>query len=150
MASTKQAPTSWIKERAKAGPSLTKDEHLGFNGRLAIFITKKFGTMGTFYVLAIWMIGWMILSVSGFWLFVKDPYPFTFLLFLSNIVQLFSLPILAVGQQALSRASDKQAEQTYKDAEAILTLQEEIYRLIKVNNSLTEEIRDIALKDARL
>jgi hypothetical protein len=48
--------------------------------------------------------------------------PFDFLLFLSNLVQLFALPILAVGQQVLSRASDKQAELTFRDAEAILKL----------------------------
>ncbi len=149
MAFIKHSPQTWIKERARVGPSLTESQHLGFNGRLAVFVTKKFGTMGAFYVLAIWMFGWIILASSGFWLFNKDPYPFTFLLFLSNLVQLFALPILAVGQQALSRASDKQAEQTYKDAEAILTMQDEIYRLIKINNALTEEIRDLTLKNIK-
>lgn len=143
MANTQHTSHPWIEERAKTGPHLTKNQHLGFNGRLAVFITSKFGTMGVFYTLAIWMFGWMIFATAGFWLFGKDPYPFTFLLFLSNLVQLFALPILAVGQQVLSRASDKQAEQTYKDAEAILKLQDEIHRLIKINNALTEEIHAI-------
>jgi hypothetical protein len=52
-----------------------------------------------------------------------------FLLFLSNLVQLWALPVLAVGQQVLSRASDKQALQTYQDAEAVLHLTDEIHRL---------------------
>ncbi len=143
-----QAPHPRIIERAKEGIHLTKDEHAGLNGRLAVFITRKFGTMGAFYVLVIWMFGWMMLATAGFWLFRQDPYPFTFLLFLSNLVQLFALPILAVGQQVLSRASDKQAEQTYKDAEAILKLQDEIHRLIKINNKLTEEIH-AATMDAK-
>lgn len=139
------APHPWIEERAKTGPCFTKDEHLGFNGRLAVFATNKFGTMAAFYVLVIWMFGWMIFAASGFWLFQKDPYPFTFLLFLSNLIQLFALPILAVGQQVLSRASDKQAEQTYRDAETILKLQDEIHRLIKINNKLTEEIHAVTV-----
>jgi DNA-binding ferritin-like protein len=89
------------------------------------------------------MFGWMILASLGVGFFKKDPYPFTFLLFLSNLVQLFALPILAVGQQVLSRASDIQAEQTYKDAEAILKLQDQIHSLIKINNNLTEEIHQV-------
>jgi len=96
--------------------------------------------MGAFYVIIIWMVGWVIFATLGFGLFQQDPYPFTFLLFLSNIVQLLALPILAVGQQVLSRASDKQAEQTFKDAEAILKLQDEIHRLMEINNDLTEQI----------
>jgi uncharacterized membrane protein len=136
-----------IEERAREGVHLTENEHTGFNGRLAVFITKKFGTMGAFYVLVVWMFGWMIFATAGFWLFKQDPYPFTFLLFLSNLVQLFALPILAVGQQVLSRASDKQAGQTYKDAEAILKLQDEIRQLVKANNKLTEEIHAATTKN---
>lgn len=140
-------PHPWIKEREKAGPRLTKHEQIGFSGRLAIFITSKFGSMGSFYVLALWMIGWIILATLGIGFFRQDPYPFVFLLFLSNIVQLLALPVLAVGQQVLSRASDKQAEQTFKDAEAILKLQDEIYKLIKINSQLTQEIHDAAFKN---
>jgi len=138
-------PHPRIEERAKERAHLTKNE-LSFNGRLAVWITNKFGSMGMFYILLIWMFGWMILATLGYSYFKLDPYPFTFLLFLSNLVQLFALPILAVGQQVLSRSSDKQAEQTYKDAEAILKLQDEVHRLVKINNEMTEEIRSIVNK----
>lgn len=139
-------PHPWIQERARTGAHLTQHENLGFNGRLAVFLTTRFGSMWTFYFLMAWMFGWMILATIGFSLFRFDPYPFTFLLFLSNIVQLLSLPILAVGQQVLSRASDKQSLQTYKDAEALLELQDEVHRLIKINNQLTEEIHRIVVQ----
>ncbi len=138
-------PHPRIEERAKERAHTTKSE-LTFNGKLAVFITNKFGSMGAFYLLVIWMFGWMILATIGFGYFKNDPYPFTFLLFLSNLVQLFALPILAVGQQVLSRASDKQAEQTYKDAEAILKLQDEVHRLVKINNEMTEQVRDMLSK----
>jgi len=142
-------PHPWIKEREKTGPRLTRHEQIGFNGRLAIFITDKFGSMGAFYVLSLWMIVWMILATLGVGFFGRDPYPFTFLLFLSNIVQLLALPVLAVGQQVLSRASDKQSEQTFKDAEAILKLQDEVHKLIKINNQLTQEIHDSTFKNKK-
>lgn len=136
----------WIEERTRTGVHVTKDEHVGFNGRFAVFITTRFGSMWAFYALVIWMFGWMFLSTIGFGIFRQDPYPYIFLLFLSNLIQLFALPILAVGQQILGRASDKQAEQTYKDAEAILKLQDEVHRLVKVNNQLTEEIHAMVKK----
>jgi uncharacterized membrane protein len=149
MTNIQKSPASWIEERTKTGPHLTKNEDLGFNGRLAVFITNKFGSMWTFYILAIWMFVWIILSVAGFSLFKKDPYPFTFLLFLSNLVQLFAMPIIAVGQQILGRASDKQAEQTYRDAEAILKLQDEIRLLVIINNKLIEEMHATTLKNTK-
>ena len=49
-----------------------------------------------------------------------DPYPFAFLLFLGNIVQLLLMFVIMVGQQVLGAASDKRAVVTYQDAEAIL------------------------------
>lgn len=137
-------PHPWIAEREKTAPHLAK-HGLSANERFALFITKHFGTMTAFYALAIWMVAWPLLAALGFGLFRHDPYPFTFLLFLSNIVQLLALPILAVGQQILSRSSERQAERTYKDAETILKLQDEIHRLIKINNDLTQEIHDRAV-----
>jgi uncharacterized membrane protein len=136
-------PDPWISERAK---TLKQKETMGFNAHLAVFLTKKFGSMGMFYLLIVWMFGWIALATLGVGLFKQDPYPFVFLLFLSNVVQLLSLPILAVGQQVLSRASDKQAQQTYKDAEAILRLQDEVHRLIKINNEMTSEIHTMVTK----
>jgi uncharacterized membrane protein len=122
-------PHPHIAHRKAQGAATTANEHVGFNGWLAALMTKGFGSMWAFYVLIIWMVGWMVLATVGFSIFRYDKYPFTFLLFLSNLVQLWALPVLAVGQQVLSRASDKQALQTYQDAEAVLHLTDEIHRL---------------------
>ena len=74
-----------------------------------------------FYFAAVFMATWMIFA--GFvWgpLHRVDPYPFAFLLFLGNIVQLLLMFVIMVGQQVLGAASDKRAVVTYQDAEAIL------------------------------
>jgi uncharacterized membrane protein len=136
-------PHPHIARRKAQGAALTKDEHVGFNGWLAAGITRGFGSMWAFYVLVIWMFAWMFLASIGFSMFRFDKYPFTFLLFLSNLVQLWALPVLAVGQQVLSRASDKQALQTYQDAEAVLGLTDQIHALVKTNNKLTNEIHGL-------
>ncbi|PBB26575.1 MULTISPECIES: hypothetical protein [unclassified Mesorhizobium] len=57
-----------------------------------------------------------------------------------TFLQLVLLSVIMVGQKASVAASDKQAPQTYKDAEALLKIQDEVHRLVEVNNSLTEEI----------
>ena len=136
-------PHPHIARRKAHGPALTADEHVGFNGWLAVGITKAFGSMWAFYALVAWMLVWMVLANASFWLFHLDRYPYTFLLFLSNLVQLWALPVLAVGQQVLSRASDKQALQTYKDAEALLELTDQIHKIVELNNRLTDEIHGL-------
>jgi uncharacterized membrane protein len=48
-----------------------------------------------------------------------DHYPFSFLLFLNNVVQLALCLVILVGQRLLSAAADRRAVQTYEHAEAI-------------------------------
>jgi uncharacterized membrane protein len=136
-------PHPRLAQRKAHGPPRTADEHVGFNGWLAAAITKGFGSMWAFYGLVLWMFAWMFLASIGFWIFRFDQYPFTFLLFLSNLVQLWALPVLAVGQQVLSRTSDKQALETYQDAEAVLQLTDQIHALVTLNNKLTNEIHGL-------
>ena len=145
----KHIPHKRIKERV-GGPHLVKHEHLGFNGKIALFITNKFGSMGAFYILVAWMFIWMTLATLKIGVFKTDPYPFVFLLFLSNLIQLWALPVLAVGQQVLSKASDKQAQQVYKDAEALLEIQDEVHRLVKLNDKLTKEIHAKIVKSRKV
>jgi uncharacterized membrane protein len=141
-------PHERIEHRRRQGVHTTDREHIGFNGWLAANITRGFGSMWMFYILIVWMLAWMLLASVGFWLFQYDKYPFTFLLFLSNLVQLWALPVLAVGQQVLSRASDKQAKQTFLDAEAILHISDEVHKLVKLTNDDTQKILD-AIKATR-
>jgi hypothetical protein len=51
-----------------------------------------------------------------------------------------------VGQKVAAAASDKQALQTYKDTEALLKIQDEVHRLIKINNELTQDIHSSVIK----
>jgi uncharacterized membrane protein len=142
-------PHPRIARRKLGQAATTANEHFGFNGRLAMAITHGFGSMWAFYVLVLWMVGWMVLASLGFSIFKFDQYPFTFLLFLSNLVQLWALPVLAVGQQVLSRASDKQALQTYQDAEAVLHLTDEIHKLTKeIHRLVTERSPERTAQDA--
>jgi uncharacterized membrane protein len=86
----------------------------GFNQRVAIAVTAVVGTMYTFYFLALWMLLWMTWQSSGKFNFVHDPYPFAFLLFLGNIVQLLLMPLIMVGQNVQSAHADARAEADFE------------------------------------
>jgi uncharacterized membrane protein len=81
--------------------------------RIAIVITGAIGTMYAVYVLALIMAGWILLQVvlgrAAF-----DPYPFAFLLFLGNIVQLLLMPLLMVGQNLQGRHTEARAEEEFR------------------------------------
>jgi uncharacterized membrane protein len=132
-------PHPHTEKRKLQPPPKVADEHVGVNGRLGAAITKRVGTMWAFYVAAITMATWMVLA--GFaWgpLHKIDPYPFAFLLFLGNIVQLLLMFVIMVGQQVLGAASDKRAVVTYQDAEAIL------HECLQMQEHLTAQ--DVALE----
>ena len=135
-------PNQRLKEREKTGPHLTAQEHLGLNGRIALVITNAVGTMWCAYVFAAIALISLPSAVQGGVSTLIAWIAQTFL-------QLVLLSVIMVGQKVAAAASDKQALQTYKDAEALLNIQDEMHRLIEINNSLTEAIhRAVTAKGA--
>ena len=132
-------PHPRILERKQAGPHLTQDEHVGINGRVAIIITDAVGTMWCAYAFAALALISLPAAIQGGTAALISWIAQTFL-------QLVLLSVIMVGQKVAAKASDKQALQTYKDAEALLSLQDEMHRLIKINNDLTAEIHQIVSK----
>lgn len=126
-------PNPRIEERQRTGPHLTKDEHAGFNGRLAVIITAAVSTMWCAYIFA--AIALISLPAA-----IQGGTPAIISWIAQTFLQLVLLSVIMVGQKVAAEASDKQALQTYKDAEALLKIQDEIHRLIKINNELTVEM----------
>ena len=126
-------PHPRIEERAKIGPHLTNHERVGFNGRLAMLITNMVSTMWCAYLFALIAFISFPAALQGGTATLVSCTAQTFL-------QLVLLSVIMVGQKVAAGASDKQALQTYKDTEALLKIQDEVHRLLKINNELTEEI----------
>jgi uncharacterized membrane protein len=81
--------------------------------RIALVVTGAVGTMWAVYAFATFMIGWMLFQVAaGKQAF--DPYPFAFLLFLGNIIQLLLMPLIMVGQNLQNRHAEARAEEEYE------------------------------------
>jgi uncharacterized membrane protein len=109
-----QKISEYLSNRHK--PQNVNEKHrasLGFQDKLALLITSAIGTMYAVYVFALFMAGWMLwqtyVSNKPF-----DPFPFAFLLFLGNIIQLLLMPLIMVGQNLQGRHSEIRAEEEYK------------------------------------
>lgn len=127
-----------LSQRRALGVGLISEEKLGFNGQLAVLITRGVGSMWCAYIFAAIA---LISLPEAIHLGI-----FAIITWISQtFLQLVLLSVIMVGQQVLARASDRQALQTYRDAEAILELTDEIDRLIKANNRLTEEIHRLVV-----
>ncbi len=86
---------------------------LGLQDRIALVITTAIGTMYAVYFFALFMGGWMLWQTQ-FAGKPFDPYPFAFLLFLGNIVQLLLMPLIMVGQNIQGRHAEIRTDEEYR------------------------------------
>lgn len=86
---------------------------LSLQDKIALFATNLIGTMYAVYFFSVFMAGWMLWQ-TFFAHKPFDPYPFAFLLFLGNIVQLLLMPLIMVGQNLQGRHSEIRSEEEYK------------------------------------
>ncbi len=82
--------------------------------KLALWITNHVGSMRFFVIIFLWTILWL-----GWNIFAPtlrfDPYPaFVFWLFISNMIQLFLMPLIMIGQNLQSHHADVRAETDLK------------------------------------
>jgi len=95
-------------------PPKVDDERVGFNGKLGLFLTTIVGTMWAAYLFT-------LLALVSFPSAMRTGNSIIMVAWIAQtFLQLVLLPIIIVGQNILGKAADKRAEQTYKDAEAIL------------------------------
>jgi uncharacterized membrane protein len=96
---------------ASGGHVATRREETPLLERIALFITNAVGSIGFFIAMLVWTAGWLTWNAAAPKALRFDPYPaFVLWLFLSNVIQLFLLPLIMMGQNIQSRAADKRAE----------------------------------------
>ena len=129
-------PHPQIANRKKQGTITTADQISGFNGRLAVSITNAVGTMWCAYAFT-------ILALISLPEAIKAGTGPLVAWIAQTFLQLVLLSIIMVGQKVAAAASDKQAFQTYKDAEALLDISNDMHKLLKQNTELTEQIHKL-------
>jgi hypothetical protein len=112
-------PHPHVSARRKQGPVTTSGQlprgsaFSRFNSRLGLRITTAVGTMVCAYAFTLW-------ALYGLPNAIKSGPSGLVLWGSSEFAQLVLLPIIIVGQNLQAKASDKRAEQTFLDAEAVL------------------------------
>ena len=122
-------------------------EHLTSLELFAVWITKKIGTMGFFLLILFWTIIWFCWNVFGPLEFRFDPYPaFVLWIFISNMIQIFIMPLLLIGQNLQGKHAEARAEADFdinskaeKEIETILTHLENQNEILE---RLESKIRD--------
>lgn len=118
-------PHRQINSRKLEGAHTTKRAHgKGFNAWFALLITNAVGTMWCAYLFALLALISLPAAIQGGTATLVAWIAQTF-------IQLVLLSIIMVGQKIAAEASDKQALQTYQDAEALLQISDELHKLTK-------------------
>jgi uncharacterized membrane protein len=83
--------------------------------RLAVWITDRVGTMGFFIIIFSWTIFWLGWNTLAPHNLRFDPLPaFAMWLFISNMIQIFLMPLIMVGQNLQSRHAEIRAEADFE------------------------------------
>ncbi len=83
--------------------------------KLALFITRHIGSLDFFFIILTWTIIWIAwnsLAPSN-WRF--DPFPaFVLWLFISNMIQIFLMPLIMTGQNIQGKHAEERAEADFE------------------------------------
>src|SRR5947209_16810497 len=115
----------------------------GFNNWLAVKITSVVGTMWCAYAFA-------VLALISLPEAIKLGTSALIAWIAQTFLQLVLLSIIMVGQKVAAEKSDRQLEQTYQDAEALLQINDDMHRLLKQNVTLTEQISTLLQQNTEL
>lgn len=89
-------------------------EKLSAINKLALWITNHVGSMGFFFIIFCWTAIWLSWNTLAPANLRFDPYPaFVLWLFISNMIQIFLMPLIMVGQNLQSKHSELRAEQDF-------------------------------------
>jgi len=83
--------------------------------KLALWITQRVGTMGFFFIIFLWTASWLGWNSLGPKEARFDPYPaFVLWLFISNMIQIFLMPLIMIGQNLQSNHAEVRAEADFE------------------------------------
>jgi len=129
-------------------PNVAHRKGLSQMEKLAVFATERIGTMGFFFIILSWTLGWLFWNMFAPRELRFDPYPaFVLWLFISNLIQIHLMPLIMVGQNIQGRHAQIRTEhsfQTEKKAEKeIETIISHLENQNRILSELLNKIRDL-------
>ena len=95
--------------------NIERRENLSQLDKLAVWITDHVGTMGFFIIIFVWTFGWLGWNMFAPKELRFDPYPgFVLWLFLSNMIQIFLMPLIMIGQNLQGAYSEARAQADFE------------------------------------
>lgn len=95
--------------------NIEQKQQLSSLDKLALWITVRVGSMGFFLIIFVWTLIWLLWNSIGPASMRFDPYPaFVLWLFLSNMIQIFLMPLIMIGQNLQSQHSEARAEADFE------------------------------------
>ena len=129
-------PHPRIAARKAAGPPKAADEQVGLNGKIAVTLTTVVGTMWCAYAFA-------VLALVALPSAIQQGGLLPLIQWISQtFIQLVMLSVIMVGQNILSKASDKRADMTYQDADATFHEARQIQEHLKAQDAAINEMLD--------
>jgi uncharacterized membrane protein len=146
-------PVKTLEELRKArkpvvNPNKAHQQSFSKTEKLAIKITDGVGTMGFFFIILTWTVLWLGWNILAPKQLQFDPYPaFVLWLFISNMIQIFLMPLIMIGQNLQGRHSEYRAEADFEvnikaeqEIEAILThLENQNELILKILKRIDEK-----------
>ncbi|WP_059015231.1 DUF1003 domain-containing protein [Mycobacterium sp. M26] len=116
-----------------------------FNARFGLKITVVVGTMWTAYLFT-------VLALFALPDAIKQGTYFIVVWLSSSFLQLVLLPIIIVGQNIQAKAADTRADETYKDAEAVLKeasmIQDHLTKQDELITHILDQLKPLIAKQA--
>lgn len=83
--------------------------------KLALKVTDKVGSVGFFGIIFVWTVFWLLWNTLAPNNLKFDPFPaFVFWLFLSNMIQIFLMPLLLIGQNLQGKHNEIRAQNDFE------------------------------------
>jgi uncharacterized membrane protein len=118
--------------------------------RLALWITLHVGSMGFFIIIFGWTLTWLGWNTLAPLKLRFDPFPaFVLWLFISNMIQIFLMPLIMIGQNLQSRHSELRAEQDFAiNKKAEIEIETILMHLENQNDLMLQILKQLKESDA--
>jgi uncharacterized membrane protein len=143
-----------LMSRHKPARDVNKEHDDSLSGleRLAMYITEHVGTMGFFIIIFVWTLfwlGWNFLAPKN--LVFDPPMGFVFWLFISNMIQIFLMPLIMIGQNLQGRHAERRAENDYEiNCKAEKEVETILLHLEHQNDLILAMVRKLGIDGAEL
>lgn len=118
--------------------------------KFALFITKRVGSMGFFLIIFCWTVLWLSWNTLAPHNLKFDPFPaFVLWLFISNMVQIFLMPLIMVGQNLQSAHAEARAESDFNvNTKAELEIETILMHLENQNSLILQILEKLENKNS--